>query len=160
MQPLEAVKKARAILQQITPLKRDCGRYCGAACCAADEDGQGGMLLFPGEEGLYEVLPEGFSLIPDDAVYSGAWLLQCEGYCERDMRPLSCMLFPLLPTRDKPVMDHRGWAVCPLMQSGVGGLQKEFVDAVKEAGDVLYACPETAAFLDAIHAYNKSLQSF
>ena len=47
MQPLEAVMEARKLLSQVTPLKRDCGRYCGGACCEPDEDGQGGMLLFP-----------------------------------------------------------------------------------------------------------------
>ena len=160
MQPLDAVMKAREILSSVTPLRRDCGRYCGAACCEVDEDGQGGMLLFPGEEKLYENLPEGFTLMQDDMVAEDALLLACEGYCQREERPLSCMLFPLLPTREGPVMDRRGWAVCPLMQSGIGGLQREFVDAVKRAGDVLYACPETAAFLDAIHAFNKKLQSF
>lgn len=159
MQAAEAVKMARSILENVTPLKRDCGRYCGGACCAPDEDGQGGMLLFPGEEGLYENLPEGFTLMQDDAVTEDGLLLSCEGYCERPMRPLSCMLFPLLPGRDGPVMDRRGWAVCPLMESGLKGLQKEFVDAVQKAGEILYACPETAAFLDAIHAYNKQLQT-
>lgn len=160
MQPLEAVKKARAMMENVTPLKRDCGRYCGAACCDVDEDGQGGMLLFPGEEEMYTELPEGFTLMQDDAVYPDALLLSCEGYCEREMRPLSCMLFPLLPTRAEPMMDRRGWAVCPLMESGVNGLQKEFVEAVRQAGDILYSCRETAEFLDAIHAYNKQLQSF
>lgn len=159
MQAFEAVKKARELLSHVTPLKRDCGRYCGAACCQPDEDGQGGMLLFPGEECLYEPLPEGFILMQNDAVQQDALLLSCEGYCTRCQRPLSCMLFPLLPGRDGPVMDRRGWAVCPLMESGVHGLQKEFVDAVAEAGRVLYACPETAAFLDAIHGYNRQLQS-
>ena len=57
-------------------------------------------------------------------------------------------------------MDRRGWAVCPLMDSGVGGLRREFVDAVKRAGAILYACPEQAAFLDAIHAYNQRLAQF
>ena len=160
MQPLDAVKKAREIMASVTPLRRDCGRYCGAACCEADEDGQGGMLLFPGEEMLYDPLPEGFTLLQDDAVKEDALLLSCEGYCDREERPLSCMLFPLLPSRDGPVMDRRGWAVCPLMQSGIGGLHQEFVEAVRQAGDILYACGETAAFLDAIHAYIKKLQSF
>lgn len=160
MQPLDAVKKAREIMASVTPLRRDCGRYCGAACCEADEDGRGGMLLFPGEEMLYDPLPEGFTLLQDDAVKEDALLLSCEGYCDREERPLSCMLFPLLPSRDGPVMDRRGWAVCPLMQSGIGGLQQEFVEAVRQAGDILYACGETAVFLDAIHAYIKKLQSF
>lgn len=160
MQALEAVKAARTILEHVTPLKRDCGRYCGGACCAPDEDGQGGMLLFPGEEALYESLQSGFTLMQDDAVWPDALLLSCEGECDRRLRPLSCMLFPLLPTREGVVMDRRGWAVCPLMASGTNGLQKEFVEAVRQAGEILYACPEHAAFLEAIHAYNKRLQSF
>lgn len=159
MQPLEAVMEARKLLSQVTPLKRDCGRYCGGACCEPDEDGQGGMLLFPGEEMLYQELPEGFTLMQDDAVVPDALLISCEGYCERNMRPLSCMLFPLLPTKEGAVMDRRGWAVCPLMASGINGLQAEFVDAVKKAGQVLYSCTETAAFLEAIHRFNIQLQS-
>ena len=83
MQPLEAVMEARKLLSQVTPLKRDCGRYCGGACCEPDEDGQGGMLLFPGEEALYQELPEGFTLMQDDAVVPDALLISCEGYCER-----------------------------------------------------------------------------
>ena len=57
MEPLDTVMAARALLKDLTPLKRDCGRSCGAACCQSDEDGQGGMLLFPGEEKLYAALP-------------------------------------------------------------------------------------------------------
>ena len=54
MDALEAVIRARDLLSDVTPLKTDCGRICGGACCQPDEDGQGGMLLFPGEEGLYD----------------------------------------------------------------------------------------------------------
>ena len=61
MEVLEAVLEARRLLECVTPLKTDCGRACGGACCQPDEDGQGGMLLFPGEEALYADLPEGFS---------------------------------------------------------------------------------------------------
>ena len=49
MEALEAVMAARDLLEQVTPLRTDCGRYCGGACCLSDEDGQGGMLLVPGE---------------------------------------------------------------------------------------------------------------
>lgn len=48
MELLEPILAARKLLENMTPLKRDCGRACGAACCQSDEDGQGGMLLFPG----------------------------------------------------------------------------------------------------------------
>ena len=52
MEALDAVLRAREMLMDVTPLRRDCGGVCGAACCACDEDGQGGMLLFPGEDAL------------------------------------------------------------------------------------------------------------
>jgi len=158
VEPLEAVLKARRILEAVTPLKGDCGRACGGACCQPDEDGQGGMLLFPGEEALYAELPEGFSIREDDAVLPGAKLLTCDGFCERGNRPLSCRLFPMLPTGTGARMDRRAWAVCPLMESGKRGLNPAFVEAVKDAGAVLYACPEHAKFLDAIHAYNEELK--
>lgn len=160
MNPLDAVTAARHVLAQITPLRRDCGRVCGAACCRSDEDGQGGMLLFPGEEALYDALPAGFSLERNDQVIPGAWLLTCEGQCGRDARPLSCRLFPLLPAPGGPILDQRAWAVCPLMESGKKGLNPDFVRAVKEAGDLLYACPEHAAFLRALHAFNERLKEW
>ena len=57
----DVLLRAYAIIGDKTPMLTDCGLMCGAACCQPDEDGQGGMLLFPGEEGLYDPLPEGFS---------------------------------------------------------------------------------------------------
>ena len=43
---------ARRLVENVTPLRTDCGLNCGRACCAPDEDGQGGVYLFPGEEAL------------------------------------------------------------------------------------------------------------
>lgn len=153
---LEAVLHARALLRDVTPLHTDCGGLCGAACCQGDEDGRGGMLLFPGEEALY-IGMRGFSVLRDDAVMENARLLVCEGVCERDLRPLSCRIFPLLPVlKDDCVrvrLDRRAWAVCPLMEHGVRGMSEAFRNAVLEAGRVLYAHPAHREFLDAIHAY-------
>lgn len=160
MNPLEALIAARELLENVTPLKQDCGRVCGGACCECDEDGQGGMLLFPGEEAFYDPLPEDFTLTRDDAVVKEAWLLTCSGQCDRAQRPLSCRLFPLLPTRNGVRMDRRAWAVCPLMEWGKAGLSKEFVDAVSQVGKILYACPDHAVFLDALHDYNEQLKQF
>ncbi len=157
MDALEAVIRARDMLAGVTPLSVDCGRVCGGACCQSDEDGQGGMLLFHGEERLYDPLPPGWRLERDDGVMEGTGLLICDGSCERSMRPLSCRLFPLLPTPTGYRMDRRAWAVCPLMESGVRGLLPAFVRAVKEAGKILYACPEHEKFLSALHAYNERL---
>ena len=46
------------------------------------------------------------------------------------------------------------------MESGKRGLNPAFVQAVKDAGKLLYACPEHAALLDAIHEYNERLRVF
>ena len=159
MDALQAVIAARELTENITPLNADCGRYCGGACCQPDEDGQGGMLLFPEEEKLYQPLPEGFALTRDDSVTPGAHLLICSGFCDRRARPLSCRIFPLLPTENGCRPDKRAWAVCPLMANGKSGMRKEFVQAVRKAGRILYACPEHAAFLNAIHAYIASLDA-
>ena len=160
MEAMEAVLQARELLRELTPLRQDCGRYCGGACCQSDEDGQGGMLLFPGEEALYRQLPEGFSIAEDRGAVPDGKLLVCGGFCRREDRPLSCRLFPLLPTRRGACLDRRAWSVCPLMDSGVKGLAPEFVAAVKQAGRLLYSCQEHAGFLDAVHAYNERLKCF
>ena len=160
MDPLSQVIAARNLLENLTPLRGDCGRYCGGACCQSDEDGQGGMLLFPGEEALYAPLPPGYRLESNTAVIPEGKLLVCDGTCDRENRPLSCRLFPLLPTRKGTKMDQRAWAVCPLMEYGKKRLQEEFVEAVRQAGQMLYACPQHARFLDALHAYNERLKEF
>ena len=158
MNALEAVQAAREILKDVTPMKTDCGRVCGAACCAPDEEGKGGMLLFPGEEQLYDVLPDGFSILPDDTVVPDGKLLICMGHCPRDKRPLSCMFFPLRPTWKGTVrIDRRGLHVCPLAEYGVGGLNPDFVEAAKKAADVLISCPEQEDYLRALGAHIKGV---
>ena len=49
----ELLKKARDLLEELTPLKTDCGKVCGARCCRSLEGEETGMLLFPGEEEYY-----------------------------------------------------------------------------------------------------------
>ena len=94
MSEIHAVLAARELLENLTPLKTDCGRLCRGACCQGDE--ATGMLLFPSEEALYEgcafarVVPTDFSLGG-----TPAQLLVCDGRCDRKNRPLACRLFPL-----------------------------------------------------------------
>lgn len=146
-----AVLSARALLSGLTPLKADCGRLCGGACCQGDE--ATGMLLFPGEEALYahcafaRVLPAGFSLGGQ-----GVSLLVCQGRCERENRPLACRLFPLfLCFREdgstRVVMDRRARALCPLTGYGLSALDSAFLDAARTAYDLLLADPACAAYL-------------
>ena len=154
MDAKEALLTARRLTEAVTPLKADCGRACGHACCQPDETGRGGMLLFPGEEQLYRGLP-GYRITPYTALDIPALLLTCEGQCVRAERPLSCRIFPLLPKwKDgsvRVVRDRRGFEVCPLLPSGLGAFQPEFVEAVRSAGEVLYQSEAHRNFLDQLH---------
>ncbi len=141
--------EARRLLEDVTPLKRDCGRLCGGACCQSDESGQNGMLLYPFEESFYRKPIEGFDfrLVDDDTLTKGGKRLICEGSCPREHRPLKCRLFPLrlrVVTDDDGATAHceaelepAAWAVCPLCEQGVQALSQAFVAAAKQAGDEL-----------------------
>ena len=149
-----AVLAARELLENLTPLKTDCGRLCQGACCRGDD--ATGMLLFPGEEALYEgctfarVVETGFSFgaVP-------ALLLVCEGSCDRKNRPLACRLFPLFLRfrEDQPPvlrMDARARAVCPLTDYGLKALDPEFRQAARRAYDLLLEDEACAAYLRAL----------
>ena len=60
---MSLIETARRKLETLTPLKTDCGRLCGARCCASLEGEETGMLLFPGEEDFYED-QEGWRIVP------------------------------------------------------------------------------------------------
>ena len=68
---LRTLEAARGALADLTPLKRDCARLCGAACCQPDETGLNGMLLFPYEDAFYRRPIEGFPfrLLDDDTLF-------------------------------------------------------------------------------------------
>ena len=139
--------EARAMLENLTPLRMDCGRRCGRACCRPQAEEVQGMLLFPGEEAFYQGRP-GYRML------NGAQgtLLVCDGHCRREERPLSCRLFPVLPLKRasgiEVAMDRRGRGVCPLVRQGVEALDPAFVAAVKRAGEILLADDMQAAFLE------------
>ncbi len=102
-------EKARRIIGDRTPLKTDCGILCGGSCCKGDEDT--GMLLFPGEESELGIIEK-----------DGVRLAVCDGSCNRDNRPLSCMIFPLFPHIDESgritvIADARGKNICPLVEN-------------------------------------------
>ena len=149
-----AVLAARELLENLTPLKTDCGRLCQGACCRGDENT--GMLLFPGEEALYKdctfarVVETGFSLGAAPAL-----LLVCEGSCDRKNRPLACRLFPLFLRfrEDQPPvlrMDARARAVCPLTDYGMKALDPAFRQAARRAYDLLLEDEVCAKYLKAL----------
>ncbi len=150
---IDLLIQAREMLENVTPLMTNCGLLCGGACCEADEDGQGGVLLFPGERELLrdekwmEVLP---SPMPVDGIDYG--MMVCQGTCDRKMRPLGCRIFPLTPVKGKSGAwkvrtDRRAWAMCPLMSSGIKGLNPQFVETVLQVVRLIASDPEGERFL-------------
>lgn len=143
---------ARRLVENVTPLRTDCGLNCGRACCAPDEDGQGGVYLFPGEEALLSGVS--WARIEPRSALPGAPMLVCNGSCARRDRPLGCRIFPLTPVwrgdgRLTVKMDRRAFAMCPLARHGIKGLSPEFVSAVREALRLIESDAQGAAFLRA-----------
>lgn len=149
---VKALEEARAMLEKVTPLKMNCGKLCGGACCqpSPDDDGENGMLLFPFEEEFYKEPIEGmpFHLADDDTLFKGGKRFVCEGKCSRADRPLACRIFPLRmkvetneeteETRVVAEIDPRAWCVCPLLeQGGMRAMSQDFVKTVEAAGNVL-----------------------
>ncbi|MGI6239086.1 MAG: hypothetical protein ACOYI5_05605 [Christensenellales bacterium] len=151
--------KARAAIGDWTPLCQDCGALCNRACCMPDEDGDGGMFLFPGEEAL---IPAGFRIYREEGLF--APIAMCGGTCDRDARPLACRIFPLTPVYQNGVwkvrMDARARSLCPLARSGVRGLQPEFARAVTRAMRIIAADPAGEAFLHGWQAVEEPFRAF
>lgn len=142
----DTIEKARALFDALTPLRTDCGAFCGGACCQPLAGEETGMLLFPGEEAYYQGR-EGYKLVSTAA----GMMVVCSGRCDRADRPLSCRLFPLLPMlREdgiKVATDLRAKAVCPLARQGKDALLPDFVSAVRQAGRILADDPVQRDFL-------------
>ena len=153
-----AVSAAREKLNHVTPLKKDCGRICNARCCLSLDGEETGMLLFPGEAGAY-MGKEGWEIrktVQGDLVF-------CSGTCEREERPLSCRIFPMLPLigedgKVRAVMDLRAGAVCPLARQGKEALDPAFIDAVREAGELLAQHEEQVCFLNRLREEQEELK--
>ena len=142
------VSAAREKLKNVTPLKKDCGRVCGARCCRPMDGEETGMLLFPSEAEAFAG-KEGWEIRKTPR----GELILCSGRCDREDRPLACRMFPLLPLigddgEIRVVTDQRARAVCPLARQGKSAMDPAFIDAVREAGRLLAQSDEQAVFLE------------
>lgn len=144
-----------SVLGDLTPLKGDCGRACNKACCEGDKDGDG-MYLFPGEEEMYKALPDWAAISETDFEYDKdkfAPLFSCDGVCDRNLRPLSCRIFPLTPYIAKDgelevIVDPRANGMCPLSALYSEDFDPNFVKAVEKVGKLLLTSPDTKKFLE------------
>lgn len=148
---------AYRILDRVTPLKIDCGQLCGAACCKDGGHDDAGMYLYPGESCMYAARPEWLSISQSAFTYGDsqahALLAQCNGTCDRRMRPLSCRIFPLIPYKKVAspltiIMDPRARAMCPLSQMlSIDKLDTKFVEAVSYVFHFLIKSKQVRAFI-------------
>lgn len=123
----ETLLKAYTRLEDITPLKYDCGSLCGALCCQNNgKDGETlGMWLLPYERQLLEALTQ------DDTATEftfgkaedGTETVFCNGKCDRRFRPFACRIYPFYPkivkccdgrTKIEIKKDPRALFSCPI----------------------------------------------
>ena len=141
------MEQAYAIIGDSTPVRADCGKLCGKACCDGDEDI--GMLLFPGEAVMLSRIPY-FEVSRIDYMDEKTWFLACNSPCDRDLRPLACRIFPLAPHVDEQghvtaLPDPRGKRMCPLADGKY--LDKSFRRRVEKAFQLLAGDPKMLAFM-------------
>ena len=151
-------KAVYKILGDSTPLCADCGKLCGGACCAVTDEVTG-MYLFPYEDVMYRNMPTWGEIYDTDFTYDEnkkVDLFTCTGTCNREMRPLSCRIFPLVPYAHRGeemriVMDIRGRGMCPLADGAdIDMLSQDFVEKVTRAMKLCMCNKETREFIYAL----------
>ncbi len=152
----EIYKSIYKFFDNTTPLTVDCGKLCNGACCVSDDEEETGMYLFPGEEVLFLNNPE-FKVIDSEFEYNGkcAKIVICKGTCERDLRPLSCRIFPLIPYIKNDnfdiIFDPRAKSLCPLCDlPDFSQLDRKFILKVRKVTKLLTKFKETRTFLESL----------
>jgi len=137
-----------------TPIFGDCGKLCDKACCASDDTDETGMYLFPGEKVLFKNNPD-YKIISSEFTYGEktADIVICKSACDRNTRPLSCRIFPLVPYyREnvglKIIRDPRAYAVCPLSSRAAEAyLNPLFIKKTQKTFALLTQFSEVRSFL-------------
>lgn len=145
------IKKIYGYLENITPLKTDCGSICNNKCCKGNDTD--GMLLFPGEKELIKE-KDGFTIFYDNRYDCN--LVSCSGDCKRSERPLSCRIFPYfiyVSDGDKLSVapDIRAADFCPLLSENLR-ISKDFLRALRISAKLFESNEEYVEFLKKITA--------
>lgn len=147
----ETLLKAYTILENLTPLKYDCGTLCSSLCCKnnSTEGETLGMWLLPYEKELLS------ALISDDEqteftfgkAEDGTETVFCSGRCNRQFRPFACRIYPYYVnftndlsggTKVKIKVDPRAKLSCPIaMNDSYLRPSIHFIKGVKDAVRVL-----------------------
>jgi len=152
------------LLENVTPLKKDCGVLCDGICCKDGEE-ESGMLLFPGEEQLFSDC--GFAKVLESSCEYGetgtAKLLICKGECDRTKRPLMAKAAAkyadkLIVTSDNP-RDEEPDAI---IADGLEGLAESGVpyEAVTDRREAIFHAVKTAQKGDVIVLAGKGHEDY
>ncbi|MBQ6646345.1 MAG: hypothetical protein IJM56_06665 [Clostridia bacterium] len=140
---LNILSEALHCLAAVTPLKTDCGEYCGAACCKDNGEAGSGVWLLPGEDDESPIAWAKLYLSKMPVCGEEVHTVYCLKPCQREARPFLCRIFPLSPYYSNKKqcwsvrMDRRAAAICPLYSWGKNGLSSEFVSAAERAVQLL-----------------------
>lgn len=100
-------KKVYELLDTYPVSDKDCGEYCGKACCCytVPDDMESGMELLPGEDEIFPLESEWlkpcfltgslYEYPPEWGTHTGCIQIRCLQPCPREERPVNCRLFPL-----------------------------------------------------------------
>ncbi len=144
------LKKAYEYMNDVTPLNYDCGKLCDSKCCKGND--KDGMLLFPGEEAFFRD-KEGFSVYFDETYKS--YCVRCNGECDRNMRPLSCRIFPYflyvknIGEKAVAAPDIRATDYCPLIYDKYA-IDRKFLRKLRITAAYLCQNDDFEKFLNAI----------
>ena len=153
---MSVTENASALLENVTPLKTDCGLLCSAACCTDNGEAGSCVWLLPGEEAGCDWGSVSSAVLPVTGIKLNS--LYCTSPCTRSRRPFMCRIFPLSPYYSVKRgiwdvrMDRRAAAVCPLFKSGVRGLNPDFISAARAAVTMLSEDAEGLKLLKALYA--------
>lgn len=139
-----------------TPLLVDCGKLCGGACCESSDEEETGMYLFPGEEKLFENNPD-FKIVRSEFQYGEDYanIVICKGFCNRNLRPLSCRIFPVIPyiqnSKSELIFDPRAKTICPLVElKDFSHLDKNFIKKTNSVINLLMKFEKSRLFLEGL----------
>lgn len=147
-------KRVYKLLNDVTPLSVDCGKLCGAICCAEWERGVG-MYLLPGEEAMFDRTEEWLTWQEhntEDYEFCPSWrgpvyFVCCRGVCPRERRPFACRTFPVTPYLSpggtlELRLEGAAIPVCPLVRGGdINLLDRRFLARARLAWEELLKDP-------------------
>ena len=156
MTPVEFYIRLYKMLENVTPLSKDCGVLCDQACCKEEDGEHTGMLLFPCEE--YMLNNASFGQVEDYGEYYGDKQFKiffCNEPCDRKLRPLACRIFPLTPYyKDGEldlIMNPMAKKMCPLARSlEIEQLEEDFVENVYKVINNILKLKDGKAYIEAL----------